>query len=95
MKNYNYTISINGKDYDLKDFDSSIILPEIINSIKINFEKEANSSINTIALMIVLQVLIEKVKNKSEYTLLLENFVNSMLLIKKLEIDAGLGADTY
>ena len=90
-----YLVEVNGTVSELKDFTHSIILPEVIRSLKIDFQTSEPEGINIIALLVLLETLVEKIKNKTEYTLLIENLINCILVIKKMEMDAGLGDNTY
>jgi hypothetical protein len=94
MKN-NYTVEINGVKTELKDFTKSSILPEIIHSIKLDFDTDNPEGVQLIAFFVFLEVLLEKIKNKSEYSLLVESLINAILVIKKLEMDAGLGDNRF
>ena len=47
------------------------------------------------ALMVVLDTLLIKIKNKSEYTIIMETLTGCLLALKKLEFDAQLGDDRY
>lgn len=94
MKN-NYIVEINGVKTELKDFTKSTILPEVIQSLKLDFATDSPEGVNILALFVFIETLLEKVKNKSEYSLLVESLVNSILVIKKLEMDAGLGDNRF
>jgi hypothetical protein len=90
--NNKYSVSVNGNTYDLAELEK-MVFPEVIQKLQIDFQ--SSEGVNVLGLIILLNTLLTKVKNKSEYTLIIENLTNCILLIKKLEIDTGLGFDTY
>lgn len=94
-----FTIQINdGEELNFADFIKSPLLPENINSIKLDFNtgnNEETGSVSIIPYLMLIETLVDKVKNPTEYTVLLSSLINSMLVIKKLEADAGLGDYRY
>lgn len=93
--NEKYLVTVNDKTVTLKEFINITALPEIINSLKLDFNTDNPEGVNIFYLLIVLLTLVEKIKNKSEYTLLIENLVNCLVVIRKMEMDAGLGDDRF
>ena len=87
-----YSVSINDNTYDLTELEK-MVFPEVIQKLQIDFQSP--EGVNVLGIIMLLNTLLTKIKNKSEYTLIIENLTNCILLIKKLEIDTGLGFDTY
>ena len=92
-----FSIQINNnEEIKFEEFIKSPLLPEHINSIKLDFNmgnSEQAGNISIIPYLMLIEVLLDKVKNPTEYTVLLSSLINSMLVIKKLEADAEL--DNY
>ena len=95
--NPKYEIIINHKEpVELAQFTKGYLLPEIITSLELKFDSGSEDiNINIMSLMVVLDTLLDRIKNKSEYTIIMESLSGCLLALKKLEFDAQLGDDRY
>jgi len=90
-----YRVQVNEEVMDLTEFQEVLALPERIHTLRLDFNDDRPEGINNLALIITLYTLLQRVKDKSEYSLMLENLASCMLLIKKLAIEQDLGDDRY
>ena len=91
-----FMIQINDLEpVNLQDFLDSPLLPEYIYALKLDLNATPEHSLDLVALMMLLETFLSRVKNNTEYSTLLNSLINNMIIVRKLENDAKLGDYRY